>query len=397
MHHFSTTQARRLVACFALATACTGPLPAENPKTKLDEPVKPIDVQVDATRAEPTKAEPEAAKAASPPVFKDVGLKTPESVMYEPVSDVYLVSNINGTPVDKDNNGFISQLNPDGTVKNLKFIAGGANGVTLDAPKGLVVVGDTLYVADIQDVRKFDLATGAPKGSVHFPKASFLNDVASDAKGAIFVTDSGRKLGKAGLEPNGGDTVYKLEGDKVRPLIKGGHMKGPNGVILDGDAVLVSQMGGNELQRFDATGKLVAHAAMPTGGLDGVVQMNDGTWLVSSWEGQSVYRGNFDTAFVAVASGVESPADIGFDTKRGLILIPSFLKDAVHTVALPANTAAPAAVEPKAAAPSTSVAAPPAAAAPSPAAAPTAAPSPATPSPAAPPTPASAAPKKKTP
>src|SRR5206468_12792291 len=94
------------------------------------------------------------------------GFLTPESVLHDSVQDIYFVSNINGNPTAKDNNGFISRVRPDGAVENLKFIEGGHGGVTLNAPKGLAIRGDTVWVADIDMVRSFDAKTGAPRDSV---------------------------------------------------------------------------------------------------------------------------------------------------------------------------------------------------------------------------------------
>src|SRR3990172_12561174 len=67
------------------------------------------------------------------------GFETPESVKYDPDLDVWYVANINGSPVDRDGNGYLSRLPRDGSVDALKWIAGGANGVTLDAPKGMAL------------------------------------------------------------------------------------------------------------------------------------------------------------------------------------------------------------------------------------------------------------------
>src|SRR5215831_227134 len=116
-----------------------------------------------------SKAEKPPVKAAAPPpplrITVSDSFNAPESVLYDPQADIYLVSNINGTPLAKDNNGFISRVSPDsGKVVQLKWIAGGANGVTLNAPKGMGIVGDTLFVADIDVVRMFNRTTGAPMG-----------------------------------------------------------------------------------------------------------------------------------------------------------------------------------------------------------------------------------------
>ena len=107
------------------------------------------------------------------------GFQTPESVKYDSALDVYFVSNINGNPSVKDGNGFISRVKPDGSVETLKFIEGGRNGVTLNAPKGLALIGDTLWVTDIDAVRAFNAKTGKPVASVDVPGAVFLNDPAA--------------------------------------------------------------------------------------------------------------------------------------------------------------------------------------------------------------------------
>src|SRR5436305_2008757 len=120
------------------------------------------------------------------------GFLTPESVLHDTAQDIYFVSNINGSPTAKDDNGFISRVRPDGAVENLKFIEGGHNGVTLHAPKGLALLGDTLWVADIDVVRAFDARTGTARDSVSLATlgAVLLNDIAIAQTGALYITDT---------------------------------------------------------------------------------------------------------------------------------------------------------------------------------------------------------------
>src|SRR5829696_3949958 len=103
-------------------------------------------------------------------MFRKVGqtpnLQGPESARYDRDLDIWFVSNVNGTSVAKDNNGYISRLRPDGTPYNLKFIEGGKKGVTLNAPKGLSIIGDTLWVADVDFARAFNKRTGAALANV---------------------------------------------------------------------------------------------------------------------------------------------------------------------------------------------------------------------------------------
>src|SRR5262245_35110544 len=104
------------------------------------------------------KAADTAVAAAAPAMFAGAtdSMKTPESVRYDADLDAYFVSNINGNPSAKDGNGFIAQVDAGNTSSVKMLVQGGKNGATLNAPKGLAVVGDTLWVADIDAVRAFN-------------------------------------------------------------------------------------------------------------------------------------------------------------------------------------------------------------------------------------------------
>ncbi|MBI5507143.1 MAG: SMP-30/gluconolactonase/LRE family protein [Deltaproteobacteria bacterium] len=284
------------------------------------------------------EAQPAAAPAAAAPVampvpapinVRDAGLATPESVLYDETADVYLVSNINGAPDAVDNNGFISKVSPEGKVLELKWIAGGEKGVKLDAPKGTAIVGDVLWVADIKTLRMFDAKTGAPKGEVKIPKATFLNDVVAGKDGAVYVSDTGVKTGKDGFVPTGSDAVYVVKpGKKLKAeaLIAKKDLGGPNGLAFVGDALVVNTLTSGEVFALDQAGKRTDMPKPPTGGLDGIVPLAAGGFLVSSWGGQKIYKSKTD-GYDVVASDLEAPADIGFDAKHRRILVPLFTKN----------------------------------------------------------------------
>jgi hypothetical protein len=254
--------------------------------------------------------------------------KTPESVLYYEAGDVYFVSNINGAPAEKDDNGFISRVSPEGTIQNLRWIDGAAEAVTLNAPKGMAVIGDTLFVTDIDSVRAFSITTGAAAGARGIPGVTFLNDVAASG-GTLYVTDSGLN---ADFSASGTDAVYKFENGKPIAMVKGSFLGHPNGILVGSDGVIVVPFGSRTVFRINA-GATTAEPLldMPAAQLDGVERLADGHLLVSSWESKTVYRVDLaNKQAQAVVTNIESPADIGYDTKRKRVLIPMFNQNRVE-------------------------------------------------------------------
>lgn len=316
----------------AVTLGCAGsPPPVEPAPTPPASSLAPAPVEATKSPTPEPPAPPSLEKPPAPtPVFRVTdGIATPESVFYDEANDRYLVSNINGKPDEVDNNGYITELSPDGKVIKDKFIAGGVGKVKLDAPKGTGVFAGILYVSDITVVRKFDLKTGAPKGDIPVPGATFLNDIAVAKDGRVFVSDSGIKSGAAGFDPTGTDAVYVIEKGKLKTVAKSKDLSGPNGLLAVEKGVLVVTFGSNELYRLDDKGAKQDVTKLPGGGLDGIAQAGD-SLLVSSWQTSSVYRGTLDGTFEPVLAELKGPADIGFDSKRKRVLVPRFLENAVE-------------------------------------------------------------------
>jgi sugar lactone lactonase YvrE len=271
-----------------------------------------------------------AAEAAGPIELHDVGFATPESVVYDSTADVYLVSNINGGPSDKDGNGFISRVTPTGEVATLKWIDGLAEGTTLNAPKGLGLQGDTLFVADIDAVRLFDRRTGAPLGAREVPGATFLNDVAIGPDGTVYVTDTGIRITAEGIQDTGTDAVYRFDGERPVAIASGPGLGRPNGIVADSVGLVVVTFGSGSIYRLNPTsGERIALPIPQQGGLDGIVELSDGSFLISSWNGARVYRLAPTGTFSSVTDSIPSPADIGWDARRSRLLIPVFNEDRV--------------------------------------------------------------------
>lgn len=273
-------------------------------------------------------AEEAAEEAAVTPPTESVmvaeaGLRTPESVLHDPMNDIYLVSNINGAPAGEDGNGFISQVAPNGDVAALKWIDGEADGVTLNAPKGLAIKGDTLFVADITWVRAFHRVSGEPLGGWEVPGSTFLNDLAVGPDGTLYVSDSGLN---PDFSSSHTDAVYRFEDGEPMVVIQDTTLAGPNGLDVVGTEIVAVSFGAAAVRTISTeTGEVEIIAELPGGQLDGVKVLSDGSMLVSSWETGSLYWIAVGAAEVTtMVEGVPSPADFGWDADRSRVLIPIF-------------------------------------------------------------------------
>ena len=265
------------------------------------------------------------------------GFSTPESVKWDASSGYWFVSNINGMPPAKDGNGFISRLTRDGVVDSLHFISGGKNGVTLNAPKGIAIIGDTLFVSDIDAVVAFNKTTGAQIRRWDLSKqgAKFLNDVAVSPNGDVYITDTQVSFNADGsISHPGTDRIFLLSRDRkgASIAIQTDSLGRPNGIVWDAknDRFIVVSFGTGAIHGWTpGPGNALSTIATGAGQFDGVEITSDGRVLVTSWADSTVsaISGNTLTKLV---TGVEAPADIGLDPARGLLAIPQFNKNLVQ-------------------------------------------------------------------
>ena len=258
-------------------------------------------------------------------LFDKVGFSWPSAVVHDPVHDVYWVSNLNMDGAAGA--GFISRLQPDGSLSTLNFIDGRRTGVQLSSPHGLAVSGDTLFVADVSAIRKFDATSGEPKESLVIPGARYLSDVALGANDTLYVADVGSDPNLASVPNEGSDAVYRISSSgEVSVVARRPDLGGPVALLADSTGLWVACTGSADLLLLvpNAEGESpdAGRLHLPGESPRGIAAMPDGTLLISSWTARAVFRGFRDGPFQPIITGLESPADLDYDARRKRLLIP---------------------------------------------------------------------------
>lgn len=283
------------------------------------------------SNSKPAETTPDSlavAKSDSALIASPGGFIQPEAVRYDPDQDVYFVNSWgNGDPGAKDNNGFISRMTPDGTVERLQFIAGGAGGATLHAPRGMTIVGDTLWVVDADAVRAFNRRTGAPLATVDFSafKLGFLNDIAAGPDG-LYITDTGT------------NRIYRIAGGRVSLALEDPALGGPNGITWDANNrrfIVVPYGGESAIKAWAAGSKTLSEIGRSGGAMfDGVEVLPGDRVLVASQKDSSLHLFTGGTGRPIIRTG-GAPADIAVDTKRNRVAVPFVDRNLVEIWQLP--------------------------------------------------------------
>ena len=257
-----------------------------------------------------------------------IGFQSPESVRYDPALDAFFVSNMTGYGSAQDGNGYIVRLSASTPDSAVVLAQGGVNGVTLDAPKGLAIHGDTLWATDISALRAFDRRTGAPLTTIDFAPhgAVQLNDIAVGPDGTLHVTDTGIIMSDKGVIHVGPDRIYVVGPNRsITVAAEGTQLGRPNGITWDAVGkrwIVISFDPFNGQVMVDPTARAKPRLIRAgKGQLDGVEALPDGALLFTSWADSSVHllRNGRDQP---VIREVPLAADIGIDTKRNRLAIP---------------------------------------------------------------------------
>ena len=243
---------------------------------------------------------------------------------------MYFVTNWGtGEPAAKDNNGYISRMTPEGKVDQPKFIAGGRGGATLHSPRGMTIVGDTLWIVDADAVRGFNRKTGAPLATVDFSayKLGFLNDIAAGPD-ALYVTDTGT------------DHIYRIAGGRATVALRDAALGNPNGITWDAAAsrfIVVPWAGDSTIRSWTGRDRTLSVIGKDGGTrFDGVEILSGDRILVAAQSDSSLHLFTGGTGRPFIRTG-GAPADIAVDTKRNRVAVPFVDRNLVEIWQLPAH------------------------------------------------------------
>jgi len=263
------------------------------------------------------------AEAAPKLVFETKGLEQPESVVQDPATGAIYVSNIVGAVMQKDGNGYIAKLKPDGTIATKQWVK------ALNAPTGMVLHDRTLYVADIDELVEINVASGEVIKRHPAKGAIFLNDVAVAEDGTVYASDTPM------------NTIWRLKDGSFEPWFANDVLNGPNGLLVQDGKLIVASFGKlpGEGQKQELGGLLALDIEKQSvtsigkddklGNLDGLQALGPGAYLVTDWAAGGLYRLDAKGKFERLLKLGKGSADFVYFPDTKLALIPIMLSNSL--------------------------------------------------------------------
>ena len=250
------------------------------------------------------------------------GLMAPESIYYDESSGFLFLSQIrDGGGDKKDGDGWISKLTIDGKMLEPKWATG------LNAPKGLRSHNGKLWVSDIDRIVGYRISDGKQLHDVVVRGAKFLNDLAIDGSGTVFVADMVSSR------------IYQFKDGILSVFVEGEQFEHPNGLLVVGNRLIVAAWGtgfqddfttkvGGHLYSLDLkTKKKTLITSKPIGNLDGIELDGRGGYFVTDWIAGKVIHIAGDGTPRVIQQFAKGAADHAYLPKRKLLILPHMLEN----------------------------------------------------------------------
>ena len=234
----------------------------------------------------------------------------PETVLPLP-DNTLLISNVCGFGESK--NGFLTLLDPKGNVLDWRIVE------DLDAPLGMALMDERLYVVDNNRVKIFSWPQYRPLQTIDLD-ATVANDIAVGGDGTLYVSDTAR------------NQVIEIKVDGLQSVLTGKpQFQGANGIHVNGKALFV---GGSRLWRVD----LQNHSVTTIGpewiaDIDGIEMEPSGVLQITLVSGPLIRYCNCNRFEILGGKGISS-ANHGYAANLGLALIPTGFDNTVIAISI---------------------------------------------------------------
>jgi hypothetical protein len=230
----------------------------------------------------------------------------PETVLPLP-DDTLLVSNV--CDFRTSGNGFLTLLDADGQVIDWRVVD------NLDAPLGMALVDDLLYVIDNNQVKVFAWP-GFDLRSKLALETTVANDIAVSRDHTMYITDTARH-----------EVVVVRDGARQSVLTGKAQFKGANGIEIRGNDLYV---GGENLWHVDLEDDTVTRIGPDwLSNIDGIELEPDGTLQVTPVGGPLIRLGE---PVEVLGGDAVSSANHGYAAKLGLALVPTGFDNTVIAI-----------------------------------------------------------------
>ncbi len=234
---------------------------------------------------------------------EDVGLIKPESVVFDVGNECLYISN--GQQFAPGTDGFISKFNKDGQLEELKWVS------DLSRPTGMAIHNNQLWVADVNQLKVIEIASGKVVKSYSEPiKNSGLNDVAINSRGEVYVTASFIH------------SVFKVEGDSLKPWVQDEEqLQWANGIYALDQEVLV---GGTHLASIDIKTKAIRKIETnpPVVDMDGLWPDGLGGYYLSTVEGTALWHLDAQGKSTRLDQGGDYFGDLQYVKETATLYVP---------------------------------------------------------------------------
>ncbi len=247
----------------------------------------------------------------------DTLLTTCESVLYDKASQIIYVANVNNEPWNKDGNGFISTLNTKGEIIDLKWKDG------LSGPKGMGILNGKLYVNDIDEVVEIDTTSKQIINTFYVEGAPQLNDITISSE-AVYVSGSNS------------DAIYKIQNGSIN-LIANDSLGRLNGLLYQKEGIYFAASRSHTFGVYNEMENTFKILTEEIGHGDGIVRLENGDFIVSSWSGEIFYINSNDwtkTQLLDTREQKINAADIDFIVATKTLLVPTFFNNSVRAYKL---------------------------------------------------------------